>query len=78
MTGTKYLDALEFDLAGNVGRVHAVACYDGIPWPATACGLPGQAYPSTGTEWGAVQAARRCRRCADALGAPGTIRAKNA
>jgi hypothetical protein len=76
MTETKYVNGLEFDLAGQVGKVHAVACYDDMPWPTTACGLPTQAYPSTGAEWGTVRAAVRCGRCADALGTPNPANAR--
>jgi hypothetical protein len=65
---TTYLSALEFDLIGQIGKVHALACYDGMPWPATACGLPAQAYPCTGAEWDTVRTAVRCSRCANALG----------
>jgi hypothetical protein len=68
VTETKYLNGLEFDLVGEIGKVHAIACYDGMPWPATVCGLPAQAYPCTGAEWDTVRAAMRCGRCADALG----------
>lgn len=76
MTETTYVNSLEFNLAGQIGKVHAVACYDGIPWPATACGLPAQAYPSTGQEWDTVQAAMRCGRCADALSTPDSAHAQ--
>jgi hypothetical protein len=68
VTETKYVDGLEYDLAGQISKVHAIACYDGMPWPTTICGMPNQAYPSTGAEWHTVKAAVRCHGCADALG----------
>jgi hypothetical protein len=70
VTETTYVNGLEFDMAGQIAKVHAIACYDGMPWPATACGLPNQAYPSTRAEWDTVRAEVRCARCADALGTP--------
>lgn len=76
MTETKYVDGLEFDVAGQIRKVHAIACYDGMPWFTTACGLPPQAYPSTGAEWATVRAAVRCGRCADALGIPDPANAR--
>jgi len=64
---TRYLDAVEYDLTGRPGRLHAVASYDGQLWLATVCGLAMQAYPSTGTAWAAVPAQLRCSRCTAAL-----------
>lgn len=76
MTETKYVNGLEFDLTGQIGKVHAIARYDGTPWPATACGLPAQAYPSTGAEWDTVRVTMRCVRCAEALGTPDPTNAR--
>jgi hypothetical protein len=67
MTPTRYLDAVEYDLTGRPGRLHAVASYHGQLWLATVCGLAMQAYPSTGTAWDALPVRLRCSRCAAAL-----------
>ena len=68
MTETgNYLAALEYDRWGRPGRVHAVACHDGVSWLTTACGLPTQPYDPTGSEWAAVPADERCGNCAAAL-----------
>jgi hypothetical protein len=67
MSKTAYLAAAEFDMAGLVGRVHAVICYEGQPWVGTVCGLPNQPYPPAGSEWDAVPADVRCGRCVAAL-----------
>lgn len=67
MTECTYLGAVEFDLTGQIGRVHAVASYDGQLWFNTVCGLAIQPYPPTGAEWDAVEPAERCGRCVAAL-----------
>jgi len=76
VTETRYLGGLEYDLAGQIGRVHAIAYYDAMPWFTTVCGLPIQAYPPTGAEWVTVRAALRCGRCADALGISNSTNAR--
>jgi hypothetical protein len=67
MADQAYVDATEYDLAGNPARIHAAASYGGMLWPATVCGLAVQAYPSTGTAWEDVPPGERCSRCTAAL-----------
>lgn len=70
MTECTYIGAIEFDMAGQIHRVHAVASYDGEPWYNTVCGLAIQPYPPTGAGWDAVETSERCARCVAALAAP--------
>jgi hypothetical protein len=60
---------VEFDMAGRPNRLHAIAWYDGQPWPATICGLAAQAYVATRTDWAATPAEQRCARCQTSLDA---------
>jgi hypothetical protein len=70
VTEPRYLDAIEFTVAGQPGRVHAAASYDGQLWLTTVCGLAIQAYVSTGTPWRDVAPDQRCARCVAALAVP--------
>jgi hypothetical protein len=70
---TTYIGAEEYAMTGCVGRVHAIACHDAVPWQTTVCGLPAQAYPASGQAWDAVAGGARCSRCADAVGSLRTL-----
>jgi hypothetical protein len=61
------IESVEYDLAGQCGRMHAVASYDGMPWPATVCGLAGQAYVPTGSPYVPGQGRPSCAACEAAL-----------
>ncbi|GAA2520192.1 hypothetical protein [Winogradskya humida] len=63
----RLVKAVEYNMKGQCGRMHAVASYDGALWPATVCGLAGQAYVPTGSSYVPGQGDPNCASCEAAL-----------